>query len=171
LTAHDNPVVSRASDDTREQTVAVLRRGLLAGRLGTDTFVERVDAAYRAKTHDELGAITDDLPRHRRVWDAVRERLALGTQAPRSLRPPRMSEGDRVVLGRDNGCDFRIADTTVSSRHAELVRISDGWLIRDLHSRNGTRVNGWLIDEHELRPGDTITLGSSVFLFRPPSPA
>src|SRR4051794_29691311 len=109
--------------------------------------------------------------RPRRVWDAVGERLALGTKAPRSLRPPRMSEGDRRVLGRDNACDFRIADTTVSSRHAELVRISDGWLIRDLHSRNGTRVNGWLIDEHELRPGDTITLGSSVFLFRPPSPA
>jgi hypothetical protein len=165
----DNPFVPRASDDTREQTVAVLRRGLLAGRLGTDTFVERVDAAYRAKTHDELDVVIEDLPRHRRLWRQVVDRVAPpGSRSRMQLRPPPMKDGERRVLGRDASCDYRIEDLTVSSRHAELIRLGDDWLIRDLHSRNGTRVNGWLVEEEMLRPGDTLTLGGTIFLFRPP---
>src|SRR3954452_15119800 len=137
---------------------------MLAGRLGTDTFVERVDAAYRAKTHDELAGITGDLPRPRRIWHAVLERLA---PALAPLEPPAMDAGDKRVLGRGNGCDYAIADSTVSWRHAEIVRLDDGWLIRDLGSRNGTRVNGWLTSEQRLQRGDTLTLGATSFEFRP----
>lgn len=79
-----------------------------------------------------------------------------------------MKDGERRVLERAASCDYRIEDVTVSSRHAELIRLGDDWLIRDLHSRNGTRVNGWLVDEEMLRAGDTLTLGSTIFLFRPP---
>ena len=32
---------------------------------------------------------------------------------------------------------------------------------------DGTRVNGWLVKEERLRPGDTLTLGASDFVFRP----
>jgi FHA domain/DUF1707 SHOCT-like domain len=156
--------VSRVSDDTREQAVGVLRRGLLAGRLGTDTFIERIDAAYRAKTHHELESVTEDLPRHRRLWNALLDRLAPPTP---SLEPPEMRPGERRVLGRGSACDYVIADPTVSMRHAELVRADDGWLIRDLDSRNGTRVNGWLASEQRLRPGDALTLGRTTFVFEP----
>jgi hypothetical protein len=147
-----------------------LRRGLLTGRLGTDTFVARVDAAYRAKTHEDLAAVTRDLPRHRRIWAAVIERLATsaGTEPARPserLRPPEMRTGEQRVLGRDRACDYTIADPAVSNRHAQLVRTSDGWTIRDLGSRNGTRVNGWLIDEQPLRDGDTLSLGNTTFVF------
>jgi pSer/pThr/pTyr-binding forkhead associated (FHA) protein len=45
------------------------------------------------------------------------------------------------------------------------VRLDDGWMIRDLGSLNGTRVNGWLVQEQRLRDGDTLTFGGSVFLF------
>ena len=158
--------MSRASDDTREQAVGVLRNGLLSGRLGTETFVARVDAAYRAKTHDELAAVTEDLPRHRRLWDALVDRL-WRERAPLELRPPEMHSGETRVLGRSYDCDYAIADPTVSNRHAELVRVRDGWMIRDLGSRNGTRVNGWLAKEERLRPGDTITLGATTLVFQP----
>jgi pSer/pThr/pTyr-binding forkhead associated (FHA) protein len=80
-----------------------------------------------------------------------------------------MREGERRVLGRSNTCDYAIGDPTVSTRHAELVRIDDGWLIRDLGSLNGTRVNGWLANEERLYPGDTLTLGAATFEFRPHS--
>jgi hypothetical protein len=156
--------VSRVSDDTREHAVAVLRKGLLSGRLGTDTFVERVDAAYRAKTHDELEGVTEDLPRHRRLWHALLDRLA---PPPPRLEPPEMDPGEHRVLGRGSSCDYVIADPTVSMRHADLVRTDDGWLIRDLESRNGTRVNGWLAKEQRLRQGDTLTLGRTTFVFDP----
>jgi Domain of unknown function (DUF1707)/FHA domain len=159
--------VSRVSDDTREQTVAVLRKGLVAGRLGTDTFVERVEAAYRAKTHHDLAAVTEDLPAARRLWRSLRERLTAPASTLTRLQPPEMREGERRVLGRGNTCDYSIADATVSTRHAELVRTRDGWLVRDLDSLNGTRVNGWLVKEQRLHAGDTLALGSTRFRFAP----
>jgi FHA domain/Domain of unknown function (DUF1707) len=162
--------VVRVSDDTREQAVARLRQGLLAGRLGTETFVDRVDAAYRAQTHDELAALTDDLPPGRRLWDAIVARLARGRESDRAvpLCPPLMRLGESRVLGRKPSCDYAIADPTVSGRHAELTRTADGWRIKDLSSRNGTRVNGWLVDERALEEGDIVALGAAVFVFRPP---
>jgi pSer/pThr/pTyr-binding forkhead associated (FHA) protein len=78
-----------------------------------------------------------------------------------------MREGERRVLGRDLTCDYAIEDPTVSTRHAELVRVDDGWLIRDLGSRNGTRINGWLAREEPLHAGDTLTLGTTTFVFEP----
>jgi Domain of unknown function (DUF1707)/FHA domain len=160
--------VVRASDDTREHAVAVLRQALVSGRLGTDTFVERVDAAYQAKTRDELEAVTGDLPRHRQVWRSIVARLTRALDVPAiPLQPPEMREGESRVLGRNPSCDYTIADATVSGRHAELARTRDGWRIRDLGSRNGTRVNGWLVREQALQPGDAIELGATLFVFRP----
>lgn len=159
----------RVSDDTREQAVAALRRGLVAGRLGTETFAERVDAAYRAKTHDELAAVTGDLPPARRLWQAIVARLASGVESDRAvpLCPPAMRVGESRVLGRTPSCDYAIAEPTVSGRHAALLRTAEGWCIKDLGSRNGTRVNGWLVDEQALEPGDIVELGVALFVFRP----
>ena len=140
----------------------------MTGRLGTDTFVERVDAAYQAKTHDELEAVTRDLPRHRRVWHALVARMATAAAPPPlPLEPPPMREGEARVIGRNPSCDYAIPDATVSARHAELIRTREGWRIKDLSSRNGTRVNGWLVGEQALMPGDTIELGAVLFVFRP----
>jgi hypothetical protein len=52
----------RASDAERERTVEVLREAFTQGRLESEEFNERVDAAYAAKTHAQLGALTADLP-------------------------------------------------------------------------------------------------------------
>ena len=48
-----------------------------------------------------------------------------------------------LVIGRLAECDIQLDSQRVSRRHAELVREeNDQWLIRDLASRNGTRVHG-----------------------------
>lgn len=99
-------------------------------------------------------------------WRVLLERLAPETD-PVRLQPPDMREGERRVLGRSLTCDYAIPDPTVSNRHAELVRSDDGWTIRDLGSRNGTRINGWLAHEERLQPGDTLTLGATEFVFEP----
>ena len=127
--------------------------------------VARIDAAYRAKTHDELAPLTGDLPARGGIWAALRERLS--HPAPVALCPPDMDDGDRRVLGRNASCDYAIADRCVSARHAELIRVRDGWMIKDLGSRNGTRVNGWLVSEQRLRAGDCVTLGTTDLLFQP----
>lgn len=52
----------RASDAEREQTAEVLRDALAEGRLGMDEFQERLDSAYRARTHSQLVKLVRDLP-------------------------------------------------------------------------------------------------------------
>jgi sigma-B regulation protein RsbU (phosphoserine phosphatase) len=51
-------------------------------------------------------------------------------------------ERSPMVLGRASANAIQLLDSTVSREHAELERTDDRWTIRDLGSRNGTRVNG-----------------------------
>ena len=67
-------------------------------------------------------------------------------------------------LGRSPEVDLVLVDDTVSRRHAELRRDGARWLLRDLGSRNGTRVNGVrLLDEAEVRAGDRVSFGDARF--------
>jgi len=54
--------VTLASDDDREASVERLRRAYADGRLTGTELTERVDAAYRARTTDELAAVERGLP-------------------------------------------------------------------------------------------------------------
>lgn len=82
--------------------------------------------------------------------------------------------GTKLLVGRlaksdDNstGCDLVCADAEMSRLHFE-VRCRDGlYLVRDLHSHNGTSINGGPpIDcEVALKAGDTILAGTTIFVF------
>jgi hypothetical protein len=65
----------------------------------------------------------------------------------------------KVILGRGADCDVQLHDDGVSRRHCCIEVRADGVFIRDLHSRNGVRVNGRKVTEHQLRSGETITIG------------
>ena len=55
---------------------------------------------------------------------------------------------------------------TVSRRHAQLERTKDGWLITDLESTNGTRVNGWRVrGKVPVRAGDVVSFGNLETVF------
>jgi pSer/pThr/pTyr-binding forkhead associated (FHA) protein len=85
--------------------------------------------------------------------------------SPLSLQFPRGADKE-FSIGRDASCDLAIADMTVSRRHATLERTSDGWLLSDLESTNGTRVNGWRVrGKVVVRPGDLICFGNLVAIF------
>ena len=143
----------RPSEDTRERTVARLRRGYVAGRLDTDTFSRRVDRALRTSHGTELHGLTADLPAPR---FGRRARKRSGSFLARA-------DGGRLVLGRAPGCQLVFDDDTVSRRHAEL-RMTDGrWILRDLGSSNGTWVNGRQVMEAEVVPGDQVQLGGYGF--------
>jgi predicted component of type VI protein secretion system len=74
------------------------------------------------------------------------------------------SEG--AVLGRSRECDVVIDDENVSRRHAEVRPSGGSWIVRDLGSTNGVKVNGKRIDQAQsLRPGDRIELGLSRVTF------
>jgi len=68
---------------------------------------------------------------------------------------------DRFVIGRSDHCDLSIADSSVSGRHAEILRTNGDIKIRDVGSANGIYLNGERIEEAELFDGDVLRLGQT----------
>jgi hypothetical protein len=66
-----------------------------------------------------------------------------------------------ALIGRSRECDIVIDDSNVSRRHAEISPSGQSWLIQDLGSTNGVRVNGRHVDgPHPLETGDRVELGT-----------
>ena len=69
---------------------------------------------------------------------------------------------DTTTIGRDEGCEIRVDDLTVSRRHATLHGAEGDLSVRDLGSTNGTWVNDERVPPHEARPmtpGDLLRVG------------
>ena len=66
---------------------------------------------------------------------------------------------DEVTAGRHPESDIFLDDVTVSRRHAVFRRTSDGYLVADVGSLNGTYVNRDRIDEVLLSGGDEVQIG------------
>jgi hypothetical protein len=70
------------------------------------------------------------------------------------------------VMGRQRGCDVFIEDANSSREHARLAYDGRNWVLDDLHSTNGTFVEGRRVASAPLRSGDHITIGISDLVFR-----
>jgi Protein of unknown function (DUF3662)/FHA domain len=71
-----------------------------------------------------------------------------------------------VTIGRLADCDVVLKDRGASRKHAQ-VRLRDGaWVLTDLGSTNGTRLNGQTVQSRPLSDGDKITIGTTVIEFR-----
>ncbi|MGH9243846.1 MAG: FhaA domain-containing protein [Acidimicrobiales bacterium] len=80
--------------------------------------------------------------------------------------------GDRVVLGehvvtigRMPECNIVLADPNVSRTHAEIRPRGQGYVLADLNSTNGTRVNGVRVSEHLLLDNDELCFGNTRMRF------
>jgi hypothetical protein len=75
---------------------------------------------------------------------------------------------DSIVAGRSSACTIVIADDKkVSREHFKIEKVSDGkWVLSDMGSNSGTRLNGAKVTQHVLKPGDVIEVGSSRVLFK-----
>lgn len=70
-----------------------------------------------------------------------------------------------LTLGREPGNDVVLKSTFVSKQHA-VVRYEGGqFLVEDLKSANGTRVNGAPVSVSLLTPGDTLEVGDQSLTF------
>ncbi len=92
----------------------------------------------------------------------VRLVVAKGKEQGREYR----IEKDLTRLGRLKENDISIEDNLASRFHAELKKENDEYLIRDLGSSNGTKVNGEWITEKILKDRDEIEIGENIFTFR-----
>ena len=64
-----------------------------------------------------------------------------------------------VTIGRGDKNAFQIVETSVSSRHCEVLLRGNELVVRDLRSTNGTFIEGQTITEAVLQPGQTLRLG------------
>lgn len=71
-----------------------------------------------------------------------------------------------IVLGRGTDCDIAVSDINASRTHAEITcQGPNVWVITDLGSTNGTKVNGQHVSSQTLQEGDRITIGMTNYLF------
>ncbi len=72
---------------------------------------------------------------------------------------------DKVSIGRAREATIFLDDVTVSRKHAQLERGSDGWRISDVGSLNGTYLNRERADDAPVANGDEIQVGKYRFIF------
>ena len=102
--------------------------------------------------------------------------ISLPADAPRSLSVPRVTlrvqkgpdkgrevtfEKDEVLVGTAEGADLRLSDPTVSRNHCVIRASSQGFVLRDLGSTNGSRIDGVLVHEAIAHLGATLDLGGT----------
>ncbi len=155
----------------REQRLALSRAPVVALRRGDELGTGRY--GVRA-THAER----DPAPRADRPERDSRPAAPVERDAPRRATPERAATGLVLVLGsrrdavpasgatvgRSRDCDIVIASAEISREHAEIRPADGGWIVFDLGSTNGVRVNGADVGGvgagHPLRAGDTLNLGT-----------
>jgi hypothetical protein len=152
----------------REATLSALARAYAVGALSTATLELRVEAALVARDRPALDAC---------IWDLAHTVARWWQRRPARRAPPRaliVHDGDArgrvelparpasLVIGRDGSCAIRVANTSVSRRHAVVSRRGELCRIRDLGSSNGTTVNGRDVDVADLARHDVLILGEVV---------
>lgn len=80
-----------------------------------------------------------------------------GTSPPIPLQRP------ILLIGRHPECDVRIDQVKISRRHCCVALAYDRVVIRDLGSKNGLRVNGRIVDEAQIYPGDEVAIGPILY--------
>ncbi len=79
----------------------------------------------------------------------------------------------KLLVGRQSFCDIPLGFATISSRHCELEFREGYWHVRDLGSKNGTRVNGKLCEAQRLLPNDILAIAGYRYTvsYTPPAGA
>ena len=77
-----------------------------------------------------------------------------------------------VVIGRNPDCDVVLIDSRKVSRvHCCVAQVDANYVIRDLGSMNGVRVNGSKVREARIMIGDEISIGDADFVLETPERA
>ena len=80
-------------------------------------------------------------------------------------------DSDPVTIGRLPDNMVQITDDGLSRNHAIIESYGEGWRLRDLGSRNGTKVNGNRVAEYRLAHGDVVRLGAVEIRYINPTEA
>ncbi len=73
---------------------------------------------------------------------------------------------DQINIGKGNQNDIIIEDNNVSPQHAKILYTDKKFIINNLHSQEGTKVNNKLIEQIELYDNDVIEIANNFFVFK-----
>lgn len=70
-----------------------------------------------------------------------------------------------LMIGRRESCDIVLRFANVSAHHCQLDMREGYWYVKDLGSRNGTKINGKRVQEKRVDPGDTFAVAKHKYEF------
>lgn len=73
---------------------------------------------------------------------------------------------EQMTLGRRESCDICLRFPNVSGVHCEFTYRSGHWIVKDMNSTNGLKVNGVKTAKRVLHPEDTITIAKRSFVIK-----
>jgi len=134
--------------------------------IGTRTVSEPVNAAAPVAAPVAASPVVDQTVLYQTpVAPVERPAAAAGRAVVRGVGGQWELRGPATILGRSRRCDIVVDDPNVSRQHAEIARRGDGYMIRDLGSTNGLRVNRRPVQQAALQHGDRIELGATELVF------
>lgn len=94
-------------------------------------------------------------------------REVLGVLTPIAGGDPIELTIDEVIVGRRDSCDLILSHPNVSSTHCRLSFRMGKWIVEDLRSSNGVKVNGERIlpaTPRPLSPGDEVSFAKHAYV-------
>lgn len=73
---------------------------------------------------------------------------------------------EETLIGRSMHSDIKLTDTGISREHATITWEGEQYLLEDLQSTNGTKVNEKRVRSVELQSNDRIHIGRTLITFR-----
>jgi hypothetical protein len=152
------PVIEFETDDRLGLGEFGIQTGIVEARGEAEPEPEPVESSGRTMVYSNAGRLAEPLEERARS----REETALLLLDDRRF----VVGPGGVSLGRSRQCDIVLSDPNVSRQHAEVRARGGSWVLTDLGSTNGSRINGRPVEGSEVvRPGDEIELGSTVLRF------
>lgn len=161
--------------DARRRMERTLNAAYGEGLLSQRTLLLRLHVLFGHELIDPAGLVGDLTLRAQptRLAQARARAVAVLRRAigdPAAAAPPPVlaldwtGVRDELLLGRHIACDVVLEHPSVSRRHARLSFRDGHWVLRDLDSTNGTRINGRPVVRCRLEAGDRLRLGSAELL-------
>src|SRR2546422_2419400 len=76
-----------------------------------------------------------------------------------------------TIIGRGDSAQFQISDNAASREHCKVFEQAGTWMVADLNSRNGIKVNDVQTTRKNLGNGDRIVIGETTLVFETTSAA
>ena len=114
----------RISDADRESAVRTLGEHHAVGRLTYDEFVERMDQAYEARTHEQLDALTSDLPETHAPRAPARKRRWLVSVMGGNERAEDVATDETVIVDVMGGSDLDLRAASFPAGEATVTAIA-----------------------------------------------